>query len=639
MFKKILLPMVFLIMGLSSVAIAYQAGHPLQAYLFHADSLYLPVLFHDLFAGGGRLADWYLTPAPYFFPDFALYLAAYLGGGGAYQQILVFALLQTALTALALFFVVSAIVERHRIATTALIALALLWFGVNAAEPFVELFTSAYHFGAFLSALVFVALWLRHERSADRRVLAALCLLAFLSALSDNIFLVQVIAPYAVTRALLPGSAAGTVLGRLRPVWPILAASVLGSLSYKLVVAHPTRYPTKLGVAMFDKNLHDLLELLGRLFLQFPLLGAVFCAYLAFGIACLAASLRKRAILGLPRPLILLIVFSLVSMAGTLSAVLLVQNLPVAPRYLIPVLIWPLVIAVLVLRHFMRERYDWISLFASALLASTLLADSIRLHGGQARPATYYPEQIACIDNALGSSGLRHGIAQYWDAKHIQAFSRHPLRLAQYVDDLNRHNWITSERFFRKTYDFAIINNAAEGMFKLPAAKLIEMNGPPSKSVTCGDRTLLMFGQDRLRLERTALPGVSLRWKGCELPTLIGKPTPACEVQKSAPDQDGFLSFGPYQSLPAGTYAYEVEYASSKAANEIAGEWDVALALPKEAKRLQAGALRGTGGELRKLSGKFTVPKEYDMARIEIRHLSNKGGTMKIVSLSITRLD
>ncbi len=61
----------------------------------HSDALYLPVLFEDVLRRGGSLGDWFLTPAPYFFPDFPLYLLAWLGGAGVFAQTTLFALLQT----------------------------------------------------------------------------------------------------------------------------------------------------------------------------------------------------------------------------------------------------------------------------------------------------------------------------------------------------------------------------------------------------------------------------------------------------------------------------------------------------------------------------------------------------------------
>lgn len=502
MFKKAVLPLAWLVLALSSLVLAYRAVHPIQAYLFHADSLYLPALFADLFAGSGKLSDWYLTPSPYFFPDYPLYLAAYLLGQGPFEQILLFALLQASLTVAALYAVVRNSSEAYRFATATLIALLLIWLSVNSAEPYVELLTSAYHFGAFLSGLAFVGAWLALEREDDGRVrrmlLAAMCLLAFLTTLSDTIFLVQIIVPFIGTWILLHRTGQGA--RRLLAVpSAVLTAGILGSLAYKLVVTYSTRYPTKLGVTQLGTNLHDLMEILSRLFLALPALGLVVAAYCLFGIACVVATLRKRSFLDLPRPLALLVTFSMISTAATLGAVLLVRNLPVSPRYLIPVLTWPVIMSVLLIQHWLGARFFWIGTYVSGILALVLFASALRMptHGTPG----YYPEQLACIDKALEGKSLHKGIAQYWDAKYIQMFSRQRITLAQYGSDLSQHRWITSGRFFAESYDFAIIAEDGGEQFKLPEDKLVAINGAPAERVACGNRTLLIYGPGKLRVK------------------------------------------------------------------------------------------------------------------------------------------
>jgi hypothetical protein len=82
---------------MACLAVFYFTGHDLRIGLLHVDALYLPTLFDDLLHQGGALSDWYLTPAPYFFPDFPLYLAAWWLEPDAYRQIAAFAALQCAL--------------------------------------------------------------------------------------------------------------------------------------------------------------------------------------------------------------------------------------------------------------------------------------------------------------------------------------------------------------------------------------------------------------------------------------------------------------------------------------------------------------------------------------------------------------
>lgn len=639
MFKKTVLPLIFLALALAGVVVAYRAGHPIQNYLFHSDALYLPALFADLFSGGGRLADWYLTPAPYFFPDFPIFLLAYLVGEGPYQQILAYGLLQTLLTMVALYFVVRASAERYHLATASLIAIVLIWLAVNAAEPYVELFTSAYHFGAFLSTLGFVAFWLTLERDGGavsrRPALAGMCVLAFLTSLSDNIFLVQAIVPFIATWVLLRRTD-GRGWRALGTPGAVLLAGILGSLSYKLIVAHSTRYPTKLGVSQLGANLHELLAILARLFTAFPLLGLVVCAYLLLGIACVIAVLRKRGFLDLPQPLLVLVTFSMLSMGATLAAVLLVTNLPVSPRYLVSVLLWPVVVSVLLTQHWLGARFFWAGAYGSGIFALLLLSSALRMP--QVASPGYYPEQLACIDKALEGKPLRKGIAQYWDAKHFQMFSHQPIRLAQYVSDLTPHRWITSDRFYSDAYDFAIIAEDGDAQYKLPADMLAALSGAPAEKIACGSRTVLIYGPDKLTVKKINRAGSTFTWKGCELSMVLGKSTPACDAEKSDPQQEGFVTAGPYEALPVGEYAVEITYSSSMRAGEAAGEWEVALALPTEAKRILAGWFDGTSGQPQQVTGKFSIEKKFDMTKIDIRTLSRKGGTLKLTSLRLTRL-
>jgi hypothetical protein len=640
MFKKIVLPLAIIAVALASFGLAYRAGHPFQTYLFHSDALYLPTVFADLFSKGGHFSDWYLTPAPYLFPDFALYLIAYLVGNGPFEQILLFALLQIALVTVALYFIVKASSERYHWATTSLIVVALIWLSVNASEPYVELVTSAYHFGAFLSSLAFVALWLHlqqhNENEAARsRILATMCLVAFATSLSDNIFLVQTIVPFVACSILLWWTMGTAILRRLIVPGAVLLASALGSFSYRFIVTYSTRYPTALGWAQLRSNIHDLVAILGKLFTAFPLLGLVFLAYLALGIACCVALVRKRTFFGMPSALNTLILFSMLSMAATVAAVLLVTNLPTSPRYLISVLIWPIVVVVLATQHLVGPKFFWPGTYAASLLALSLLAMSLRLP--QPASSGYYPEEIACIDKALAGKSLHNGIAQYWDAKRTQMLSHQPLTLAQYVGDLTQQKWITSERYYRDTYDFAIIAEDGGSQYKLPVDMLTTINGKPAETASCGNRTVLIYGPDKLRIRKITSPGSSFAWRGCQLPMLVGKATSACEAEKADASQEGFVTFGPYEPLPAGEYAFDLTYVSSKPETETAGEWDAALSLPTEAKRLSAGELKGTGGQARTVSGNFSVEKQFDMTNIEIRTLSNKGGTLKVVSLRLSR--
>jgi hypothetical protein len=174
-------------------------------------------------------------------------------------------------------------------------------------------------------------------------------------------------------------------------------------------------------------------------------------------------------------------------------------------RYLIPAFSWPVVVVVLFAGHALGERFFGVGTAASALAVVLLGAGSYELAQKNGLSGSYYPADIACVDNALERAGLSHGIAQYWDAKYLQQFSRLNLTIAQHLPNLEELKWITSSRYFRDSYDFAIISEDAEAMDKISSAALLRINGAPKEIVSCGNRSVYLYGNGSLRTaERVA---------------------------------------------------------------------------------------------------------------------------------------
>ena len=101
-----------LALGLGNIFVNYISEPPAKNRLFDSDALYLPTLFSDIFANNGQIKDWFLTPAPYFFPDYPIFFLVYLVGATPYSQIIAFALIQAALTFFAIWLVARATANR-----------------------------------------------------------------------------------------------------------------------------------------------------------------------------------------------------------------------------------------------------------------------------------------------------------------------------------------------------------------------------------------------------------------------------------------------------------------------------------------------------------------------------------------------
>ena len=233
-----------------------------------------------------------------------------------------------------------------------------------------------------------------------------------------------------------------------------------------------------------------------------------------------------------------------------------------------------------------------------------------------------YDKDLACIDDALSKKGLTNGIAQYWDAKHIQLFSRLVLNLAQYSDNLDEFLWITSTDFYKNNYDFAI-----------SIEKSIKPTIKTKKIVSCGNYIIHIYGKNKLQVHKFARPGESLLWQACKLPTSIGSYTKHCETKTKPASQSGYLSFGPYLRMPSGRYQFEITYSSPDKPSEIIGKWDVAL--PKIL--LTHGILKGSDGLQTKVNGDFIIDSNINLEKIEIRTFTHQDKPMTLFSIKLTR--
>jgi hypothetical protein len=650
--KKPIVAFVLLLASLVNIAVFYLAGHSFREYLLeNSDLLYLPTLFSDLISKGGSLSDWFLTPAPYFFPDYPIYLMAYILGSGTYGGIAVFAIAQTVMTFCAIGLLARQVSRSEALILAVTITIGLIWLALNAGEPFVILFASASHYGSFIAGLLLAALWIQYKTPTEQlpkgALLPAICTLAFLSALSDNLFLVQVLLPFVATTVVVEFTdtdvtiprgrfrliAAGAVLtfvvpvliylmpipppgvnvawssavddqqratlearfhltdgefrgGRLwtyrigdttranvvalvghpgvedtqhidrqsfavdgtaGPLWravstlPIglgvsafavlgwvfirriwsdlrqplslrsrlvvlvpVAFSVLGFFSYNVVVENRTRYPPSFGLEKAYGNLADLYTGVQRAITNNPAYGMLLIGYLGLVMFVLYRRIGSAPHKGSSTQLTWLTVFSFLSLCATFVAASLMTDLPVMPRYLIPAFSWPVAIVVLFLGHYLGPRFFAVGTAFSVLAVVALSASSYTLASSNGLSGRFYSSEIACIDDALEKEGLSNGIAQYWDAKYLQQFSRLDLTIAQYLENLEKMEWITSKRYFRDSYDFAIVDEDAEPTYKISSEALMRINGSPKHVVSCGNRSLYIYGKDKLRTTPTS---------------------------------------------------------------------------------------------------------------------------------------
>lgn len=607
--------------------------------LFNSDALYLPTLFSDLFSNNGQLKDWFLTPAPYFFPDYLMFLLPYLIGPTFYSQVLVFMVIQTLLTFFAILLIARVIVKTNQLITASLAVAIFIWLGLNTNEPYSIVFNSAYHYGAFLSSILILSLWVKFksEDKNNRKImlLSLASVISYATTLSDNIFLVQLVAPLILTEVLSSIVERDFQLKNKVGLLILFIFSILGSVSYKSIVANKTRYHANIGIENLSSNLKDIYELLYFPIVENPIIGFVFFCYIGIVLYIFIQLVRRRE---RNTKLTWLVIFSFFSFCTSLLIFLPITNFKIAIRYTIPVFFWPIIVILIFLSQKLRDRFVYFSIPVASVILVSMSWYSYHLIMSNGIKKQYYPADISCIDKVLKKENVRNGIAQYWDAKKLQNLSRLKLNVAQHTDNLDEFNWITSKKYFKKAYDFAIIPLDTKSSKEITIDKLTRINGYPKLSKICGNSLVLIYGKDNLLINKIFGVGGAYTWKACELPTKIGVKTVNCEMKKKSGADSGYLTFGPYVKLSPGIYTFKIVYSSATSKKDTVGGWDVVLALPNEAKVLMNGLIAGTDDAVRTLSGKFSLTYARDSQAIEIRTMSRPNTDLKVIYLRIKRI-
>ncbi|MRW85300.1 hypothetical protein GJ698_14540 [Pseudoduganella sp. FT26W] len=484
-----------LAVGAMTVIYLQQAVDPLM--FFNSDALYLPALYHDVLVRGGHLNQWYLTPAPYFFPDWLLYFGARGVAGDTYHALAVLMAVQ----ALALWGLLLLLVRRQapllQAAAAATAATAMVCFAASrAGYPYAYVMLGSYHFGTFLMVLAGLLLVLR-------RSVPGLALLVAATVLSDRLYALQFVLP-ALGMLLL--------LRKDFPQWrrlclAMLAGCVAGVLLYKLklLVPNSASMPWKLAPAFAAVRVQELLDVFSAL--RGP------CAPLAWYVALyylLLLSLAPGTLLGrgrwrLARPeAAWLGMFNLSATAGLLL-VMALSSAPATTRYLIPMFVLPLVLGPVLLFASWRARQPaLLELSQSLLLGLAAVAGAGMAHTistGGALKQEYYPAPVACIDRVLAQYDLQHGFGGYWDAGWLAMNSHRQPSVAPVKPDLQRLNWITSMANFRDRYDFALAAPQASDGDRPSQSTVVALNGAPLAVVGCGPLNVLVYPRAGARIQ------------------------------------------------------------------------------------------------------------------------------------------
>ena len=438
---------------------ALGTGQPSPDVLFQSDALYMPALYRDIVQHGGRWIDWRLPPAPYFFPDLALYFGWNAVLGDFRLAIIALAGTQVALFALGGQLLMRAI---DREALLPQIAAVLLPAGLMLAcpEPALWMLLSAHHFGGVLVGLFALASAIVFAREGQRWLGVALAVLCGLAGASDALFLVSFAAP------------AGLALWRARARRATLVVALSSLIGWGLPPALYLRYrvhgvPWKLQPGTSVETLEEMV----RRASESPLLLVVgWC----LAVAVVAVRWRQNVVLAATALGSVLAVTGAMALTGMND-----------PRYLVAPLFVPLVAACAALRKVPRGEVVALTLVAVGLVATGC-------PGPQPNPLHRYTTPlVTCLDGL----GARRGISDYWRAKQVSMLSATGLELHQVMPSGEPYHWINNKTWYvpGPAYELAVTT-------ELDRAAVLARFGDPSRTVTCAGEEVLLYDEPTVLL-------------------------------------------------------------------------------------------------------------------------------------------
>lgn len=446
---------------------------PSPAALLNSDALYLPALVQDVSAGGA-LSRWFLTPAPYFFPDMLLFWPVGLLSSSALQAQQSYAILQVLLFA-TVTGVVGMLVGGRRAGVLSFALTAALVAPVVAAgaDVFAYLALSGHHAGAFLAGVAGLVILMlcplgvksavrgRRVRLREAALLAGLTLLTAASTLSDGIFVIQFTLPAVAALLIL------ALLGAVRWMWFGLAAAALGlghlvgNWLYPYTVIYETRsgYEVSFGFERVAENLAYAEHLGSELFRAYPWAAALLV--LGHGSALLALLTVRVWYKRLPargaRLAALWCLWSVASSCALLLALIAVETPGPSARYLVGVALAAtatLALGLALVVHMVIRTAPAAVLLVPALLIGSTAAV---LTSPSTFSAKALEDRAACIQQAVADAPVPRGLANYWVSKQVYSLTGADVVTASVSRDLRPLPVIASSDWFRPPFGFLLV--------------------------------------------------------------------------------------------------------------------------------------------------------------------------------------
>lgn len=494
---------------LSLAAAWFRASDRDLESFFISDTLYLPSLYRDLITEGNCIWEWYLNPAPNFFPDMGLYMMLHgllgdLRAASYAYPIVQFLLVGVLLRTIALE---SGLVRKGTGITLGLLLVALVplagWWAGDFTITF-QVLVNSFHTGALVNTLIGAWLLLRALTCTTRWYHAALAVIVALAAASDKLFWVMFVVPGTIVCVLL------TVRSPIRHRALLTALVLVGSTwagdravraldeAYPMVIATPYAY---MDTDRILGSWRQLLEVFRVYLSGKPLSVWISLAPLVMTTSALVVGARtlmawRRAacrvdtqeIAAFAIRIFVALFFPLVLIAPVLNGSFDgVDSL----RYNFSVfLLSPFVIGIL-----LGEWSPHIARIATITMGLLIGLPSLWtcITADHQRLMHFKPENVVAMDHIAQVHGLRYGVGNYWDAKVMTLFSEQGVTVLPVFHDMSMYLHVNREfMYYRSRSGEPVLFNFVVGNDDLPRALVAQaLEGTIVTVADHGERVML----------------------------------------------------------------------------------------------------------------------------------------------------
>lgn len=590
---------------------------------FNSDIVLFPSLFKDLFVNHNHYKDWFICPAPHFFPDMFLFIPIIFLTKNIYFQFLLTMLLMLTLIYFAVKYLYYQFFTRKISIFFALIVISfLLVLGLRSSPYNLLLLPTAhvgeYIIGIFLISIIIKLIGIKKGSNYNLNILyCCLAILIFLCSASDLLFVVQFSIPFVLAFLLL------YIKKEIKFRELILLSSlciiptILGSFLSKYMVPHEVllKYlgsPSlkKISYTTIVFQLSELVKLIKALpYLHWPIFFLFYLSLFVVVVLGLFINLNKNRYVNKKFYFLSLVIFFAL-LINMVSFCIFTNG--VLDRYFISFYYSPYLLfffPLYLFRSNLQIKIFFMGVFLIIFVYSFATTFSPFLKQKLKPKLSYYPDEVSCIDRSLPTNS--HGIAQYWDANIFSVLSRKNIKVVPVSKNLEPMYWSINAKEFSKASNFVILSNFSS-VWDLNPSRVFKAYGIPEKIIKCGTKKIFIYPKNSIRTIQKSLffhSGDSFTWLAATLPSQI--PNSKKENKRIAKSTDtmAFISYGPYIYLPAGKYHFHIHYNSSASSNVKVAFYDVfAVTIGEVFKDF----IYGSKGKHKEISGKFNVGKLQD---------------------------